>query len=176
MSEEIDIATTDGRARLREMCGRATPGPWDASGIRIKAEALAGERLLQIGSANGICAFVIYSDLTHQAHCEAHADQRFIAVSRTQFPAALDALDQTERRIAMFERDERLYAEARDIIRESAELIRTRPDPHAQLAASTAREARLRELVNRAAMLVPHRHPWHAAARAALAPEGTDGG
>lgn len=201
MSEEIDIATADGRARLRELAEAATPGPWEWWTSN-------SWRRLRNDCGRGVHSNVALPTVGNDGQPDIQVrpeDMAFIAAARTQFPAALDALDRAERRIAELERERARDADAMADIRRAAELLKSSKDPVLQLAASTARVAelesrlemagcvtvkrtpkmerdlaastarlaRLRDLVERARAMIPA-GDWHDAARAALAQEGTD--
>ncbi len=65
-----------------------TPGPWTASGVRIAASRLAGERLLVVDAptAGGV-AYVVYSDRKPGDHNESHGIQRLIAAAPEMYEA-----------------------------------------------------------------------------------------
>lgn len=69
------------------MSTQHTPGPWQASGVRIKIDR---QPFLQVcgGPKDYVVAYVPYSDRTPVEHIESHADQRLIAAA----PALYDAI------------------------------------------------------------------------------------
>lgn len=113
--------TPAGREALRRLESAATPGPWTSP-------SYAPASVLWCGHGTRFVASGLTID-----------DAAFIAASRTTVPTLLDALDRAEARIAELE--------------ESVELGHTlmklknlcMDDDRAQLAAATAREARLRK-------------------------------
>lgn len=78
-----DLSTTPTAkiaARVIDLHKKATPGPWQTSGVRIKID---GEPYLTVGGDTEVWALVSYGNGSAEHHTRAHADQRLIAYYRT---------------------------------------------------------------------------------------------
>ena len=94
--------TPEYRMELRELCEKATPGPWEyeSSGgqdcvwhdvMAAGEEILNGETQPQLS--------IVHASYHHQCRAEArqvNADLTFVASARTALPAALDDIDRLE--------------------------------------------------------------------------------
>lgn len=89
--------TKDERDADRAICNAATVGPWGYKGGALKHYAFS----LDEREDFGVSLQSLHWNDGHDVPAEANA--RFIAAARTRWPAALDALDEMDRRVAEVE-------------------------------------------------------------------------